>query len=350
VQVQGTGRGDATAKPAAAKPAAAKPAEPLERALTVDLTRARVGVLDDGHALGWGTDTRLVLDGFEYQHIEGYRQRIDVETLKPDWLEPHVSVDEMYDKKKVEIPQARRDWLSQQFEEGKVDGGTYRPQPYEQLAHVLAAQGAVDDAQEVLRIKAEIEGGIKRPPWNWLYRWAFGVPFGYGFSVKRALTTFALFVATGTGMTMLSQHLKLLVIDTQPVANVVLMKPAKDDAGKDKPGQFVFDSTATDTRRPADAAGTAPKVMKDLPCLDEITPWVFALDLAVPLLDLHEETRCTIRSAGDDDKWFASVPGFLSHPSLWRTGKGLYAILGWIISSLTILTIAGVFKRLAERK
>jgi hypothetical protein len=345
VQAQGTGRGEVPPPSASAQPVV-----PLRRELTVDLTRARVGVLDDGHALGWGTDTRLVLDGFEYQHIEGYRQQAVVETLKADAFEPHVSADAIYDKKKIYIPTERRRWLTQQFAHGRADINTYRPQPYEQLAHVLTVQGAVDDAQAVLRIKAAIEGNIRPWPWKWLYRWGFGWPFGYGFSVKRALTTFALFVAVGTGMTMLSQHLKLLVIDTQPTANVVLMKPAKDNAGKDKPGQFVFDSTATDTRRPADATGNAPKVMKDLPCLDEITPWLFALDLAVPLLDLHEETRCTIRAAGDGDQWFESVTGFATHPSLWRTGKGLYAILGWIISSLTILTIAGVFKRLAERK
>jgi hypothetical protein len=44
-----------------------------------------------------------------------------------------------------------------------------------------------------------------------------------------------------------------------------------------------------------------------------------------------------------------SVWGFLTHPTVWRWCKGLYSILGWIFTSLTVLTIAGVFKRLAER-
>jgi len=64
--------------------------------------------------------------------------------------------------------------------------------------------------------------------------------------------------------------------------------------------------------------------VEDLPCGDKIEPFLYALDIFLPLVDLHQEERCA----------------FVAEAPLWRWGKAAYAILGWVVVSLTLLTIS----------
>lgn len=66
-------------------------------------------------------------------------------------------------------------------------------------------------------------------------------------------------------------------------------------------------------------------------CGDAIDPAIYAIDLFIPLLDLREEGNCSVRS----DAW--------AWP--WRMGKALYAALGWLILSLTVLTMSAPLRR-----
>lgn len=73
------------------------------------------------------------------------------------------------------------------------------------------------------------------------------------------------------------------------------------------------------------------------PCNLDVSSLLYAIDVFVPVLDLDQERRCSIRDAngenGDDTyKW-------------WRLAKALYELLGWIVTSLVILTVTGVLRR-----
>lgn len=305
----------------------------------INLERARCASLDDQHGAGWGEKVVINIEGFVYGHLAGHsteERQLDPTALQSFSEPPKPGKIWRRSKsifKNVDVAATRIAWLSLQYSDRKPSRTTYRPQPYEQLARVLEAQGARDHARQVLRLKARIEAFYYPRSLRWLYTLGFGFLFGYGLSARRALATFAAFIFIGTGLVAMGRDLGLLVIDSQPSATYAIV----DDAGA-----FVDTGTAIAT------AGKS--VRANLPCTSEITNWVYAADLAIPLLDLHEETRCTIRAATPSDgQVLSSVSTFLRHPEVWRCGKGVYAILGWIISSLTALTVAGVFRRAAER-
>jgi len=59
---------------------------------------------------------------------------------------------------------------------------------------------------------------------------------------------------------------------------------------------------------------------------------LYAADVFLPLIDLRQETKCN--------------PG-AEHVG-WQIAKALYEFLGWIITSLTILTATGVLRSRSE--
>ena len=81
--------------------------------------------------------------------------------------------------------------------------------------------------------------------------------------------------------------------------------------------------------------GTAPtSSIEALPCGTEIEPVLYALDAFVPALEIHQERWCTITT---------EAAGFY-----WRIARAIYAILGWIVTALTVLTVSGVARRHLE--
>lgn len=59
---------------------------------------------------------------------------------------------------------------------------------------------------------------------------------------------------------------------------------------------------------------------------------LYAADVFVPLLDLRQETQCRVGNAH----------------VIWDFGKSLYAILGWIVTSITVLSVTGVLRMRAQ--
>lgn len=76
-------------------------------------------------------------------------------------------------------------------------------------------------------------------------------------------------------------------------------------------------------------------------CDRDVSSLLYALDLFIPLVDLDQERRCTIREALPGSTWDDYFG--------WRVAKAVYELLGWIITSLMILTITGVLRRDLER-
>jgi hypothetical protein len=104
-----------------------------------------------------------------------------------------------------------------------------------------------------------------------------------------------------------------------------------------------------------------PGFVRELSCVHELSKPLYALDVLIPLVDLNEEGRCEVRRIPDhdleivdpDDKsWsvlWQAVPRLpLDDNRFWWWAKAIYAVLGWILVSLSILTFAQVNKVHAE--
>lgn len=76
------------------------------------------------------------------------------------------------------------------------------------------------------------------------------------------------------------------------------------------------------------------------PCNIGVNSLLYAADLFIPLIDLDQRERCTIRS--DPEHPFEDYSG-------WRFLRALYEALGWIVTSLLILTVSGIMRRDLER-
>lgn len=113
-----------------------------------------------------------------------------------------------------------------------------------------------------------------------------------------------------------------------------------------------------------------PGFVPNIPCGGEINPALYALDVMIPLIDLRQESRCEVGRAFDRRR--REIPGpvdqrtdaFPETSRLWmwplllweqlaslpqRVGfwavlKAFYAIAGWLIVSLSILTFANIHR------
>lgn len=222
----------------------------------------------------------------------------------------------------------------------------FHPQPYDQLASVYRQAGQNEDARRILSHKLTIERRCRKKailrPLLWLY-WAC---FNYGLSPVRALLTSAVLIAFGSIAVDYANQIGMLVVDTTPAATVVI--------NGDTPSAATPIATANDARA-------------EIPCGESISSILYAVDVFIPLLDLRQESRCQIRSfdkkrdvIGWDE---AGVPSstiserisaygraVLNDPRVWLIGKAIYAVLGWIVVSITILTISGILRYQVERE
>ena len=178
----------------------------------------------------------------------------------------------------------------------------FSPQPYAQLAQVYARAGQRDDARRVLLAQHDQRTlHAHAGPITWALSSLFGLVAGYGFAPIRAARTLALFLAIGV--------LGVLAMNAQ--------------------GALV---------RPDGRA-----------CNAAIDPALYAVDVALPIVDLGQESRCAPGRAPRADL-FAGVPveggdwRLFEGAALWKWAQGLYALLGAILSALAALTFSGVMK------
>lgn len=79
-----------------------------------------------------------------------------------------------------------------------------------------------------------------------------------------------------------------------------------------------------------------------VPCGEEAHSVLMAVDLFIPLIDLGQEDLCVIRSDERPFDWRDEL-----WP--WRLARSVYEILGWLVISMTIVTLTGVIRRDVER-
>jgi hypothetical protein len=204
----------------------------------------------------------------------------------------------------------------------------------------------------------------------------FRAGFRYGLSPSAALFVFFIFIGVGwvgvhvarngglpvmpfpdpAATEELDRHVALVLdVEYQPAADPPAAAPAAPlppdpprdedrpaaDRQKAGPTAAKAEPVPADQGRPMRQTGHALHARAS-PCNLDVNSLLYAIDIFLPLIDLDQERRCTIREARE-----VKIAGEEQHDDYagWRLAKALYEILGWIITSLVILTITGVLRR-----
>jgi hypothetical protein len=280
-----------------------------------------------------------------------------------------------------EIIDRRMNWLWLQFtsllyekdvRHAMPDLNTYSPHAFEQVAKALRAEGWFEYANDVLIYRYDMDNWLhvrarqkkywSRPSFAGLsapqiatslprrlggsafhlnaaiIKYLFGRTFGYGLKPALAFATFLACIIVGwLGVTIanngapafLAPYLEVkpvLIVETVPMAVGI-------DGQRRGVGPLIF-RWPNDLTPAPQMQELAPVIATrdEIPCDDQINEFLYAVDVFIPLLDLRQETVCRVNSGA----WG------------WALLKALYAIIGWIVTSLTILTVSGVLRRSAE--
>lgn len=259
------------------------PAKPSRAAAPVAgwflLGGADLRTLIDHTETGWPRPGYLELEGASYQRI----RNVDA----------------------GDIVSKRIAWLRRQYPGGKPDAASFRPHPYEELSRALRASGMAREADAIavekirMRLAARVDG-----PFSRVFPSLLMLVSHHGYSSRRALIAFALFVFMGAAM-----------------YTVALW-------GFDQP--FVPLEGAAEATRYVLPFGLAPiDTARGCPGLDVLQ---YALDLALPVIDLGQDTVCRF------------VPeGRARH--FWLLLHSFYAIAGAALSAVLVLTLTGILRR-----
>jgi hypothetical protein len=266
----------------------------------IRLTHASAAVLHDAQH-GYGDAKTIKLDGFRYDSLH--------------------ECDLTEDGDKLGCTASRIAWLERM--------PAYQPQPYTQLASVLAGQGRAADAREILIAKLDEDRGERRRviARSWprpavtrrlisFSSWLFGGLFGYGLNPPKAIRTIFGALLIGSLIVGWANHRGAMIVDQQPIAGSV---HGGNQIGAVEAPDAVYDN---------------------VPCKKAIQPVLYALDVFIPLVDLRQESKCEIGVARGAESRL--LPGEVQS---YRLFKALYALAGWLIISLAILTFSGVLQR-----
>jgi len=193
---------------------------------------------------------------------------------------------------------ARLAWLKR----SKRDGVRFSPQPFGEAAAAYARCGRREDARRISLAQHDLNTAKgSNGPITWALSSLFGLVAGYGLAPIRVVRALALFLAIG-------------------VAGVLTMN--------------------------AQGALVQPN---GVACNGAIEPTLYAIDVALPVIDLGQESRCAPgRTAAAELSPGSPVGGDGWHlfegAALWKWGQALYAVLGAILSALAVITFSGVMK------
>lgn len=308
----------------------------------IEFTGARIGTIDLSSEAGWrqkrfeNFHCPLELDGLEYDRIElplrpgGYSR---------DWmLRGRANIPWPFGPPRRAISDRLLDWVLRhgvgdhvQFESRflMVDvppepEHRFNPQPYRQLAGVLRSQGYESEARNI----AIAEQWAR--PHKILVRalfWVYGAAFGFGLRPRRAILTLVGYIALGTAATLAAMTDPRLIVETPAISAAAYMD------GKEG------------MRRGFIRAEKSQNAVNELPCGYMTTSpekfalpnllytvadaMVFATDMVLPFIPLHLETKCEVSP---------------EHPVL-RLVRAVYAVGGWVVTSLALLTFSGLVRR-----
>jgi hypothetical protein len=212
----------------------------------------------------------------------------------------------------------RRNWLRRSsFRE---HGGRLivSPHPWRECASAFARSGRHSDARRLQR-EGYREENRARPKWQQPFVWLFAeTPFGFGLSIFRTTVTVLCFWLVGTvGVEVMS-------------ARGVLIETNEDGLQR--------------------------------ACQSVVAP-LYALDVAIPFIDLRQEFRCDPGDMGQAGLFAGiaipavSLPGpstidatssstirVFDEVTVWHWAKAIYALLGALVVGFSAVTYSGVFK------
>lgn len=204
-----------------------------------------------------------------------------------------------------ELVAGRLAWLRRQFPGGRPTAETFRPQPYEELSRVLRRHGQTQEADAIAieKIRMRLAARIDRP-------WARVVPnllmlvSHHGYSTIRAMASFVIFVLLGALMYSVAlwgfdQPFLPFQVSPEPVEYVFPFDLVRVKAEQGCPGLNVFE---------------------------------YALDVALPVIDLGEDTYCRFAPDGPW-RW------------VWTLLHSFYVLVGTALSAVVVLTLTGVLRR-----
>ena len=154
------------------------------------------------------------------------------------------------------------------------------------------------------------------------YRWMFG----YGLQWDRALVSFVFCIAFGVFGTHYAK-----------TGHPFSLAPAKLENGKPA-AQVALVKTIEEKGALNVLTRDAAISIDQHDQLCDVDSISFAVDAFIPLLDMNFAQQCQIRSDPPADDARDIYAG-------WRIGLLMYELLGWLVVSLTILTISGIIRR-----
>lgn len=299
---------------------------------SVELRGCHCESLVDDHGGAWGQGLTVDLRGFEYAELEegrSTRENFNAASAGQDKA--------LAEAQGVEIGRDRCAWL-----ERVTMGVSFSVTPYEQLVRAFARRGDHEAARIVLERRLQMENHHR--PLGSRLAILLGVqwPFRFGLFSRRGLVVTLAYLLFGIYAFDIANYGQLrfppvsnanselivarlplpvrpvLVVDSQPVTMNVLSTDRGDTLVATKVAQ-------------------ADNLAEEVRCGDQVEPSLYALDIMLPLVDLHQESKCVISSA---DGW---------GPLTWRLFRAAYALIGAYMTSMLILTLSGVLRRSIER-
>ncbi len=199
----------------------------------------------------------------------------------------------------------RLEWLAEQ-----PKGRDFRPQPYEQLIRVLRSTGHEHDARKVAiakQVARRRHGGFGFP--RWLGSWFLFLTVGYGYRPWLGMLWLAGLIAFGTWTFTEAQRQGVMSPTVPPI---YLQNPP-------------------------------PRVPWPPPEYPAFVPFVYSLNLAIPVIDLRQASY-----------WIPTPRGGLcDEPHLLRLNREWWFLiymwvhigLGWIFTTVTVVALTGLIKK-----
>jgi hypothetical protein len=243
------------------------------------LSGAEVRTIIDNTETGWPGTGYLDLEGTSYERIR--------------------NVDD------GDLVRKRIAWLHRQYPGGKSDASNFRPQPYEALSRALRASGLTQEADAIavdkirMRLAARVDGPLAR-----VFPSLLMLVSHHGYSSRRALIAFTVFVLLGAAM-----YTAALWGFQQPFLPV--------------------EAAAEATRYVLPFGLGHVDAARGCPGLDVLQ---YALDLALPVIELGQDTVCRFVPEGRARQ-------------LWLLLHAVYAIGGAALSAILVLTLTGILRR-----
>src|SRR5262249_28729579 len=144
----------------------------------------------------------------------------------------------------------------------------YSPDAYEELVRGFNAIGSYDDARRISSARLSLESRLVNPLLLKPIMVLFRLFFNYGFSVGRAILTFTLCILLGWWAVKLANSHHILVVNmSEPETRIF-------EEAKGTPAIYAIE-----------VGSGEGKSKKPVPCGQKIHPFLYALDVFVPVLD-----------------------------------------------------------------